>query len=148
LSEIDINGFAELMNIWKEFLSNGIMIISYLIKKTKLKFGLNNDTNINNYGNKILNVLLNGTETPLEVYENFSNIFNLTHSKVKIYNNNDDINDFYRNTQNREDEILLNLTSDPTVNCNNNKIYKTVSNAELIDYKYLLNCCEFYNTSI
>ena len=130
MSEIDINGFAELMNIWKEFLSNGIMIISYLIKKTKLKFGLNNDTNINNYGNKILNVLLNGTETPLEVYENFSNRFNLTHSKVKIYNNNDDdINDFYRNTQNREDEILLNLTSDPTVNCNNNKIYKTVSNA-------------------
>ena len=144
LSKIDIVGFAELMNIWKEFLSNGIMIISYLIKKSELKFGLNNDTNINNYGNKILNVLLNGTETPLEVYENFSNRFNLTHSKVKIYNNNDDnINDFYRNTQNREDEILLNLTSDLTVNCNNKKIYKTVSNAELIDYKYLLNCCEF-----
>ena len=31
LSEIDIDGFAELMNIWKEFLSNEIMIISYLI---------------------------------------------------------------------------------------------------------------------
>ena len=137
-------GFVNLMNIWKEFLSIGIMIISYLIKKNELKFGLNNDPNINNYGNKILNVLLNGTDTPLEVYENFSNRFNLTHSNIKIYNNNNDnISEFYRKTQHSNDEILLNLTLDITVNCNNKKIYKTVSNPELIDYKYLLNCCEF-----
>jgi hypothetical protein len=142
--EEKISIFTELMNKWKDFLNNAIMIISYLIKTNELKIGIRNPMTISNYGNKIINVLLNGTESPTQVYENFINRFDLRNSKIKLYNNNaDNINEFYGNIHNSDDEILLNLTVDTSVNCNNKKLYKTISNPEVIDYKYLLNNCEF-----
>ena len=42
---------------------------------------MDNDTNISNFSNKIINLLLNGTDSPLDIAENFNRRFNLTTEK-------------------------------------------------------------------
>ena len=119
--------------------------------------------------NVIINIIIekyNNTETPYEYklkYYDFLNLlflntnndgyrdnilipkfnyrFDLTQSKIKIYDLETTIDDFYKASS--TDTIHLYLTYDGSVICNNKIIYNNIISGDVVKYKYLLNNCEF-----
>lgn len=74
----------------------------------------------------------------------FNYRFDLTQSKIKIYDLKTTIQDFYKKSSTTDkDTVHLYLTYDASVICTNKLIYNNIISGDVVNYKYLLNNCEF-----
>jgi ribosome-associated toxin RatA of RatAB toxin-antitoxin module len=119
------------INDWYNFLNIAIIIIKYKL-----------DNILSVKDRIVIYSLLNIMSPEENILENFKNIFELNNS-IKLYNSIDeDINKFYQE-EIKENEIILLLTKDLSVICNDNKVYKDIISGKIVKYNYLLNNCEF-----
>jgi hypothetical protein len=122
------------------------IMIDIIINK---KYKENKQVDEKLYYYDFLNLLLtnagNDTYKDYIIIPKFNYRFNfyLTKSKIKIYDLDTTITDFYRQSQANNSNIHLYLTYDASVICDNRLIYTNIISSEVINYKYLLNNCEF-----
>jgi len=122
------------------------IMIDIIINK---KYKENKQVDEKLYYYDFLNLLLtnagNDTYRDYIIIPKFNYRFNfyLTKSKIKIYDLDTTITDFYRQSQANNSNIHLYLTYDASVICDNRLIYTNIISSEVINYKYLLNNCEF-----
>lgn len=110
----------------KEFLD----LVMILFIKNKIKYTI------------MVNDLLNIVSED-DIFNNLNNVFDMTKSNIKLYNvNTTDPNDFYEIIKTK-DKINLLLIYDYSVQCDRSIIYKKIVSPEVIEYKQLLNNCEF-----
>lgn len=126
----------EFIEKWTIFLNTALLLIKTELDHQILAYKINHEA-YSSYD--VINILLNGNKDLLDVYNNFINRFDLTQSKIKLF---DSIDNFYT-TSSADDIINLLLKSDTSVICHNQLVYKNIQSGEIINYKFLLNNCEF-----
>jgi len=123
----ELRTFIDNMN---EFLNLALLIIKHRLSNEK-KF------NYKYSSYDIVDMLMDNVDN---FYNNFDNKLKLTHSKIKLFKT--DVDSFYT-IESNSDEINLLLTYDGSVKCNKTILYKDIISGKVVDYKYLLNNCEF-----
>jgi len=125
---------------WHKFLNIGIIIIKNKLETIESRYNIGN---LDYSPQDVIYLLLNIPKRINNIYIDFENIFDLKNTKIKLYDTTDaSLSSFYRQQQG-DDEILLNLTNDSSVVCDDALAYKNIISGSVVKYNYLFNKCEF-----